>query len=92
MAVEITQACIHCQACKQVCPQHAIKSNGKTTAVIVHRCDECQSSWSAPQCASICPIEEAIVSADGQPLNPKGSLKPDLSVLDRIAARLSAER
>lgn len=91
MAIKITESCINCQACKQVCPQHAIKSSADSTSVIAHRCDECQSSWKVPQCASICPIEEVIVSAEGVPLNPKDSLKPDLAVLGRIAARLDIQ-
>ena len=37
-------------------------------------CTECVGDYADPQCASICPIEGAIVDEIGEPLNPIGSL------------------
>ncbi|MEI8633267.1 hypothetical protein P4S72_16860 [Vibrio sp. PP-XX7] len=39
-----------------------------------HRCDGCETLAIPPQCATICPVEEAIVNQHGLPVNPKGSL------------------
>lgn len=38
------------------------------------KCSECEGYFADPQCASICPVEEAILDAEGNPVNPKGSL------------------
>lgn len=82
MALEITQACIGCHACKIVCPSKAITRSEQTFS-ISHRCNECEG-LSEPQCASICPVENAIVNASGVALNSSGSLQPHTSVLDEI--------
>ncbi|WP_406611362.1 4Fe-4S dicluster domain-containing protein [Agarivorans sp. JK6] len=74
MALSITQSCIACYACKEVCPSKAITSGDKQFAVIAHRCDECANNVNGAQCAQICPVENAIVDANGCALNPPGSL------------------
>ena len=56
------------------------------------RCTECLGDYADPQCASICPIEGAIVNHMNEPLNPPGSLTgipPDrrTAVMAEIAAR-----
>lgn len=82
MAFIITEHCINCEACKIVCPKHAIY-NAETQLAISHRCDEC-STLSSAHCASICPIENAITTATHVALNPTGSLKPDLGTLTKL--------
>ncbi|MBD1388217.1 4Fe-4S binding protein [Neiella sp. HB171785] len=74
MAFSITNACIGCNACKLVCPQKAIVSGANGYAIASHRCNECVGHHADPQCASICPIETAIVNAEHRALNPPGSL------------------
>jgi hypothetical protein len=38
------------------------------------KCTECDGDYEEKQCASICPVEGAILLADGTPANPPGSL------------------
>lgn len=75
MALSITAACIACNACKLVCPSNAIVASNPHFEIAEHRCDECSASG-VPQCASICPVENAILDANGMALNPTGSLAP----------------
>lgn len=74
MAFEITSACIGCNACKLVCPQKAIFTREDKYHIASHRCNECVGHHADPQCASICPVETAIVDSDHRALNPPGSL------------------
>lgn len=77
MTLAITNKCVGCNACKLVCPNQAVvKDDGAKPAYSINanRCNECKGQFSAAQCASICPIEEAIVDEHNKPLNPLGSL------------------
>jgi ferredoxin len=38
------------------------------------KCTECEGAFADMQCASICPIEGAILNNLGEPINPAGSL------------------
>ena len=84
MAYSITDTCISCNACKLVCPQKAIIVQDSKYAIAAHRCDECKSHFPDAQCASICPIEMAIVDSNGEALNPEGSLSPSPAVLAQM--------
>lgn len=84
MAYSITESCISCNACKLVCPQKAVIVQDHKYAIAAHRCDECKSHFPEAQCASICPIELAIVDSEKQPLNPEGSLSPSSAVLAQM--------
>lgn len=82
MSLFINDKCVGCHACMTVCPNKAVYSTGrveKPFAIHSKRCNECSSFWHEPQCASICPIEEAIVDCANLPLNPRGSLSPQPS-------------
>ncbi len=78
MSLEIVESCVNCYACLEVCPSDAIVE--AQTGIRPHftidakKCTECDGDYADPQCASICPIEGAILNAEGQPLNPLGSL------------------
>jgi Fe-S-cluster-containing hydrogenase component 2 len=80
----ITDKCTGCHACKIVCPKNAITQSTNDSKVQFkiqyHRCNGCIGQYDAPQCASICPIEEAIVFESGIPVNPVGSLASSLEV------------
>ena len=75
MALKINDKCVNCWACVDVCPTASIfQPKTKTHFVIdAKTCTECDGSYDDPQCASICPIEGAIVRR-GVALNPPGSL------------------
>ncbi|WP_432453332.1 ferredoxin [Agarivorans sp. QJM3NY_29] len=74
MALTITQACIGCFACKEVCPNNAVKASEQGFSIVAHRCNECANNVHGPQCAQICPVETAITDSEGVALNPPGSL------------------
>lgn len=74
MALKITSACLNCWACVDVCPNDAIRQGRPHFVIEAARCTECLGQYDDPQCASICPIEAAIVDSQGVFLNPPGSL------------------
>ena len=74
MALKITAACLNCWACIEVCPTRAVYEARPHFLIDAGKCNECLGEHEAPQCASICPIEAAIVDSQGAYLNPPGSL------------------
>lgn len=74
MALKIVEACVNCWACVDVCPSEAIYQGSAHFRINAHKCTECEGDYVEQQCASICPIESAILLADGSPANPPGSL------------------
>ncbi len=74
MALEIIELCTNCYACEPLCPSQAIYEAKPHFLIDAVKCTECAGDFAAPQCASICPIEGAILNEDGEALNPPGSL------------------
>lgn len=74
MSLQIVDSCVNCWACIDVCPSDAIAQGEQHFTISAKKCTECEGDYADPQCASICPIEAAIVDAAGEPLNPAGSL------------------
>ncbi len=74
MAVKIVDNCVNCWACVPVCPSQAIYEAKPHFLVDAKKCSECDGDYADPQCASICPIECAILDVTGAPINPPGSL------------------
>lgn len=74
MALQITDVCVNCWACVDVCPNDAIHEDQPHFLIHADACTECLGQHSVPQCAAICPIECAIVNELDEPLNPPGSL------------------
>ncbi|MBF0415505.1 MAG: 4Fe-4S binding protein [Magnetococcales bacterium] len=74
MALRITQYCVGCWACAGVCPNQAIQVVHHVFTILTSSCQECDGDYPDPQCGAICPIEEAIVDAHDQAINPPGSL------------------
>lgn len=74
MALSIIESCVNCHACAPLCPSQAIFEAKPHFLIDAKKCTECDGDFAEPQCASICPIEGAILSAAGQPMNPPGSL------------------
>nr|WP_321463540.1 4Fe-4S dicluster domain-containing protein [uncultured Cohaesibacter sp.] len=78
MSYEITNLCVNCHACMDVCPNDAISAGeqqGQRQFVISAKaCTHCDGDYLEAQCASICPVEGAILNEFGQAVNPAGSL------------------
>lgn len=74
MSLSIIESCVNCFACLEVCPSDAIVEAKPHFVIEAKKCTECDGDYADPQCASICPIEGAILNAAGEPLNPLGSL------------------
>ncbi|WP_304425490.1 4Fe-4S dicluster domain-containing protein [uncultured Adlercreutzia sp.] len=60
-------SCIHCERCREVCPQHAIKPARLETGIVNLRtpqmdyrtgwCDFCENEEGGPACAAACPTK-----------------------------------
>ncbi len=74
MSLSIAAPCVNCWACVDVCPNDAIVEAKPHFRIEAKRCTECEGDYAEPQCATICPIEAAILTAAGEALNPLGSL------------------
>ena len=74
MALTIIDLCVNCWACESVCPNDAISEAKPHFRIDPAKCSECDGDYADPQCASICPIEGAILDRAGEPINPPGSL------------------
>ena len=67
MAVMITDSCINCDACIEVCPVQAIvgadenPTDSDLTYVKPEKCIECVDHAATPACANECPTEGCIV-------------------------------
>lgn len=55
------RCCVNCSACEPLCPSAAIHAATPYFVIDPAACDECLGHYDDPQCASICPIEGAIV-------------------------------
>jgi len=74
MAYEIIETCVNCWACEPLCPSQAIFVARPHFRIDAKKCTECEGDYADPQCASICPIEGAILNPFGEAANPPGSL------------------
>lgn len=74
MAFEIVESCVNCWACEPLCPSNAIFEARPHFRIDAKKCTECEGDFADPQCASICPIEGAILNPFGEQANPAGSL------------------
>lgn len=89
MSLAIVENCVNCYACLPLCPSDAIYEGKPHIKIDAKKCTECEGDYAAPQCATICPIEEAILDAKGLPLNPLGTLTGiPPAKLAEVAARL----
>ena len=74
MALEIIETCVNCFACLPLCPSKAIVEAKPHFLIKAEECTECLGDFAVPQCASICPVEGAIVNEQNEAMNPPGSL------------------
>ena len=74
MAYKIIESCVNCWACEPLCPSDAIYEAKPHFLINQKKCTECDGDFTTAQCASICPIEGAILDGFGVSANPAGSL------------------
>lgn len=74
MTYSITALCVNCFACLDVCPSRAVVEARPHFLIDAKACSHCEGDHADPQCASICPVEGAILDPDGLAANPPGSL------------------
>lgn len=74
MALEIIETCVNCWACLPLCPSKAIFEAKPHFLIDADKCTECLGDFATPQCATICPIEGAIVDELNEAINAPGSL------------------
>ena len=74
MTFKIIESCVNCWACETLCPSNAIEAASPHFLIHSALCTECDGEFADPQCASICPIEGAILDNQGIAVNPPGSL------------------
>jgi len=74
MAFAIIETCVNCWACEPLCPSKAISAAQPHFLIDSGKCTECEGDYADAQCASICPIEGAILNGFSEPANPPGSL------------------
>ncbi|WP_455216950.1 4Fe-4S binding protein [Kaarinaea lacus] len=74
MSLSIVESCVNCWACEMICPNDAIYEAKPHFLIDPAKCTECEGDYADPQCASICPIEGAILDTFGDAINQPGSL------------------
>lgn len=74
MALSIVEGCVNCWACEPLCPSNAIYEASPHFLIDAKKCTECEGDFADTQCATICPIEGAILDAFGDAVNRPGSL------------------
>lgn len=74
MSLEIIESCVNCWACEPICPNDAIYEAAPHFLIDAGKCTECAGDFDDPQCATICPIEGAILDDFGEEINKPGSL------------------
>jgi ferredoxin len=74
MSLSIVEPCVSCYACSAVCPNEAIYLGDQHFLIDPKKCTECEGDYADTQCASICPIEGAILNRFDVACNPAGSL------------------
>ncbi|MCP4151017.1 MAG: YfhL family 4Fe-4S dicluster ferredoxin [bacterium] len=60
MALRITDDCINCGACENVCPVEAISQGDELYIIDPDRCIECKNHFDVPQCAEVCPTDACV--------------------------------
>ncbi len=57
MALKITDACINCDVCEPVCPNHAISQGVEIYEIDPALCTECVGHHETAQCVEVCPVK-----------------------------------
>ncbi len=64
MALLITDECIACDACVEVCPTIAIKAADPIYVIAFDICCECVGYEKKPKCVPVCPVDAIIVDEE----------------------------
>ncbi len=96
MAFRITDECIDCQACLEVCAYQAIRrtqaADGARRLVLVpSACTHCWPFAPRPKCVNVCPVNCIVVDPD-QPVPPIHLIREELEAVLRIAGPFEAGR
>lgn len=57
MSLYITEECINCDVCEDVCPNKAISFGGEIYIIDKNLCTECVGHFEEPACVEICPVD-----------------------------------
>ena len=57
MPIRITQDCVNCAACVDVCPNNGIRPGRSVYVIDQNSCTECVGFFNVQQCVAICPID-----------------------------------
>ncbi len=78
MPIQITQDCINCGACADVCPNGGIRKGTSAYSIKQDMCTECVGFFKQEQCVAVCPIDCCV-------RNPRMVLS-EQELFDRAAA------
>jgi len=66
MSVKITEECIACGACADVCPNEAIFQGDEYYQVDPTLCSECVGFHDKEQCMEVCPVDAPITDPENE--------------------------
>ena len=66
MAYIITDDCIICGGCEEVCENQAIIAEEFCTVIDPSKCTECVGIYPIPLCAEVCPVDACVPDPDHQ--------------------------
>ncbi len=59
-SLSITDRCIACDACRDVCPTDAIEVGDSIYMIFKSKCVLCVGYCSSPSCIDVCPVDAII--------------------------------
>lgn len=59
MAYKITDDCMKCEACEELCPDQAIMT-GTGFTIDPNKCTECVGDFESPKCVEVCPVDACV--------------------------------
>lgn len=79
MALIITDECINCSVCEEVCPNSAISPGRAIYVINPDRCTECVGHFDSPQCVDVCPVD--CIPRDPSRIETRAQLEAKLAKL-----------